>query len=221
MNDILHIFIGYDEVETVSWHVLCQSIIARATRPVAFHPVKRSLLKSCHDRARDPKQSNEFSFTRFLVPYLMGYKGVALFMDSDMMLRTDISELFDVVDLKEGNSVYVCKHEYQPRNVQKYLGAVQYPYPRKNWSSVMLFNCAHYDCRRLTPEYVNKASGLDLHRFNWTEDDRIGSIPLEWNWLVGEYKHNPEAKNVHWTPSDRDWETDVNQALMLCLHILA
>lgn len=199
MKETLHIFIGFDEVETVAFHVLTQSILARATVPIAFHPIKRSLLKSIHNRERDPKQSNEFSFTRFLVPYLMGYNGVALFMDCDMMLRTDINELFESINLIDGKSVYVCKHEYEPKNTKKYLGATQYQYPRKNWSSVMLFNCAHHDCKKLTPEYVNEASGLDLHRFNWTADDRIGELDLRWNWLVGEYTHCPDAKNVHWT----------------------
>lgn len=195
----LHIYIGYDAVESVSWHTLCQSILARSTMPVAFHPVKQSLLKQIYTRPTDPKQSNEFSFTRFLVPFLNGYKGWALFMDTDMMLRTDISKIFDHVDPTDGKAVYVCKHDYEPCSDKKYLGATQYKYPRKNWSSVMLFNCSHHDCRNLTPDYVNTAPALDLHRFHWADDDHIGDLPLEWNWLVGEYPYNKDAKNVHWT----------------------
>ena len=94
-------------------------------------------------------------------------------------------------------AVLVCKHDYVPRTERKFLDQVQTKYPRKNWSSVMLFNNAR--CRALTPEYVNKASGLDLHRFNWLKDGEIGDIPLEWNWLVGEYDHKPAVKIVHYT----------------------
>lgn len=205
MSKTLHIYVGFDSVETVSWHVLTQSIIARSSIPVAFHPVKKSMLKEVFNRPTDPKQSNEFSFTRFLVPYLQGYKGWALFMDCDMMLRVDIAEI--IKHMNGGKSVYVCQHDYTPKEGTKYLGAVQYPYPRKNWSSVMLFNCSHSDCRNLTPEYVNTAPALDLHRFNWTTDERLGSLPLEWNHLVGEYQHDKHAKIVHWT-NYGPWLTD-------------
>ena len=192
----LHIYIGYDDVEEVAYHALCSSIIQHTKAPVAFHPVKQSMIPE-YTRARDPKQSNEFSFTRFLVPYLAGYCGWALFMDCDMIVKSDLSELFALRDFT--SSVMVCKHDYEPRSDSKYLGAVQYKYPKKNWSSVMLFNCSHFHCRRLTPSYVNVAKGLDLHRFHWTDDHRIGELPLEWNWLVGEYPHNEEAKILHYT----------------------
>jgi hypothetical protein len=93
--------------------------------------------------------------------------------------------------------VLACKHDYVPKTERKFLDQVQTKYPRKNWSSVMLFNNAR--CRALTPEYVNTASGLDLHRFNWLNDEDIGDIPLEWNWLVGEYERKPDVKIVHYT----------------------
>lgn len=192
----LRIFIGFDAVESVAYHALCQSIIDTSTVPVSFTPVKRTMLHE-YTRKRDPKQSNEFSFTRFLTPYLAGYEGPALFMDLDMLLRVDIKELFDLYDPKY--AVMVCKHDYVPKNDVKYLGAVQYRYARKNWSSVMLFNAGHEHCQRLTPEYVNKAEPAALHRFWWTHDDYVGDIPVEWNWLVGEYPYNEQAKNVHFT----------------------
>lgn len=196
-TDTFHIFIGYDDVEPVAWHALTHSILSRATMPVAFHPLKVSMLKDVYTRPRDPKQSNEFSFTRFLVPYLMGFKGWALFLDCDMMLRVDIRELWEARN--PFKAVMVCQHDYTPSRERKYLGSTQYVYPRKNWSSVMLFNCGHRRCHNLNPDYVNTAPALDLHRLAWVEDQQIGSLPLEWNWLVGEYTHNPEAKNVHWT----------------------
>jgi lipopolysaccharide biosynthesis glycosyltransferase len=193
---VIKVFIGYDEVESVAYHTLCQSIIEYATEPVSITPVKLSMLPM-YTRPRNTKQSNEFSFSRFLVPYLCNYEGHAIFMDCDMMFRTDVRELWNLID--DSKSVQVVKHDYTPSTQVKYLGAIQYPYPRKNWSSVMLFNCGHKDCRKLTPYYVNTAKPMELHRFMWTNDENIGSLPVEWNHLVGEYEENPDAKNVHWT----------------------
>ena len=198
MNDTIRIFIGFDQNEAVAYHTLCHSILSRASQPVSIMPIKRSLLGAVHDRPLEPEQSNEFSFTRFLVPHLCEYRGRAIFMDCDMMLRTDIAELWNHPALNL-NAVAVVKHDYTPRDDFKYLGAVQYKYPRKNWSSVMLFNCGHKECRSLTPGYVNTASGMDLHRFNWCDDAYIGELEPEWNWLVGEYTYNPDVKNIHWT----------------------
>ncbi len=192
----LRIFIGYDKVESIAFHTLHQSIINQSSVPVSVTAVKQSMLPM-YKREHDPRQSNEFSFTRFLVPYLAGYDGWALFMDCDMMFRADPKELFDLAD--DSKAVMCCKHDYTPTTKTKFLGAVQYQYPRKNWSSVMLFNCGHPDTRKLTPFSVNTAKPAWLHRMQWTDNDSIGSLPLEWNHLVGEYAQNPEAKNVHWT----------------------
>lgn len=192
----LNIFIGFDQVESIAWHVYCHSILARASVPVSINPLKRSMLTGIHSRPLDPKQSNEFSFTRFLVPYLSNYEGWSLFTDCDMLCLKDIKQLFDLVDDKY--SVMCVKHEYEPTTRTKYLGNIQHPYPKKNWSSVLLFN--NEKCKALTPEYVNKASGLELHQFKWLESDElIGGIPKEWNHLVGEVDPNPEAKIVHYT----------------------
>jgi len=192
----LKIFIGYDSVEAVAYHTLCQSIINHSTVPVSITPVKQTMLPEYH-RKRDTRQSNEFSFTRFLTPYLAGFEGWALFIDCDMMFRTDPVELFMLAD--DRYSVMVCKHDYVPRSTVKYLGAVQHRYPRKNWSSVMLFNCEHRDCANLTPAVVNTEDPAFLHQMMWTSDDKIGSLPLEWNHLVSDYGPNPDAKLVHWS----------------------
>lgn len=191
---MLRVFIGYDGVESVAYHALVQSILEYTEEPVSITPIKLSMLPM-YSRKRNTKQSNEFSFTRFLVPYLCGYEGWALFIDCDQMLTTSLSELWKLRD--NSKSVQVVKHDYTPKTQAKYLGAIQYPYPRKNWSSVMLFNCQK--CRKLTPDFVNYASPMELHRFHWTNDDLIGELPVEWNHLVGEYKPNPDAKIVHWT----------------------
>lgn len=192
---MLRVFVGYDHVEAQAWHTLTHSILMRSSVPVSFSPIKQTLLPE-FTRPRDAKQSNEFSFTRFLTPYLARFHGWAVFMDCDMMLRTDIGELLSLLD--DRYAVMCCPHDYVPKQRTKYLGNVQHAYPRKNWSSFMAFNCGHEYTRRLTPMYVNQASGLDLHRMIWAED-AVGELPLEWNWLVGEYDYNPDAKVVHWT----------------------
>lgn len=199
----LKIFIGLDPVESVAYHTLCHSIITRASVPVSITPIYTQNLRGVYSRPRDPKQSNEFSFTRFLVPYLAGYDGWALFMDCDMMLRTDIKELF--LEADEQYAAMVVKHDYTPKGRVKYLGNIQYSYPRKNWSSVVLWNCAHPANRIMTPEYVNTATPADLHRFTHLGDEQIGELDVGWNFLVDEYSLNAlpggreRVKNIHWT----------------------
>jgi hypothetical protein len=165
--------------------------------PVSIAPVARHHLKELYRRERGPTESTEFSLTRFLVPALSEFRGWSIFMDCDMLCRADIAELAREIERQPDKAVLVCQHDYVPKTQRKFLGQVQTKYPRKNWSSLMLFNNAR--CRALGPEYVNSASGLELHRFAWTGDESIGALPLEWNWLVGEYDHNPAAKIVHYT----------------------
>ena len=193
------VFIGYDPVERVSWHTAVSSILEKATIPVSFVPVNVRNFRGFFDRARDPKQSNEFSFTRFLVPYLAGFEGKALFMDSDMLFRVDISELVDQT-ADDSRAIHVVKHDYRPRDDIKYLNTVQYAYPRKNWSSFVVWNCGHPKNQALSPTFVEQATGLELHRFTWLADEDIGELDVRWNWLVGEYCDPPaDVKNVHWT----------------------
>lgn len=193
---VLDVMIGYDRKEVVAYHVLCQSIVAQSSRPVRFTPIALPNLKGVFDRAPVSIQSTDFSFSRFLTPWLSGYEGWSLFMDCDMLVRGDIAELFALAD--ERYAVMVCQHDYTPHDAVKFLGQVQTRYEKKNWSSVMLFNNAR--CRALTPEFVNTASGLELHQFKWLAgDEQIGALPLEWNWLVGEYPYNPDARNAHFT----------------------
>lgn len=145
-------------------------------------------------RERTATQSTEFSFSRFLVPWLCGYEGKALFLDGDILCRTDIAPLFD---REMHTAVDVVKHDYIPKAENKFGNQKQSVYPKKNWSSVMLFNCAL--CPVLTPEYVNTASGLELHQFKWCGDHMIGELPKDWNHLVGEYEPNPKAQLIHYT----------------------
>lgn len=195
---MIRVFIGYDPNETIAWHVLSHSIHVRSSRPVSITPLMLSQLKEEMWRERNSLQSTEFSFSRFLVPYLCNYQGWAIFIDCDMMFVDDIVELWALRD--DRYAVMATKHAHNPPEDVKFLGAVQTKYEKKNWSSVMMFNCA--SCRRLTLEYVNKSSGLDLHQFKWLEsDDLIGDIPLRWNHLVGYQDDLPleEISNLHWT----------------------
>ena len=194
---MLDVYIGYDPNESVAFYTLAHSILRRASIPVSIAPLMRSQLMDVYTRERGPTESTEFSLTRFLVPYLSGYSGWSVFMDCDMLCMADIAELAERIDRQPDKAVLVCKHDYVPRTERKFLDQVQTKYPRKNWSSLMAFNNAR--CRALTPAYVNSAPGLDLHRFAWTEDASIGEIPLEWNWLVGEYERSAQAKLVHYT----------------------
>ena len=190
---MLKICIGYDPAETVAYHVLCQSILSRSSLPVQFIPINKRNIPAFTRGIEDG--STEFSFSRFLTPYLSGYEGVSLFMDCDMIVRCDIAELFE-----HFNPIYdvqVVKHDYTPTTGTKFLGNTQHIYPKKNWSSVMLFNNAASPCRTLTADMVNTASGKYLHQFEWA--DTVGDLPGDFNHLVGEYDENPKAKIVHYT----------------------
>lgn len=194
---MLNVYIGYDPKESVAFHTLAHSILRRASQPVRIAPLVQSQLRGLYARQRGPTESTEFSLTRFLVPALSEYRGWSVFMDCDMLCRTDLTLLAKEMAGQPEKAVLVCKHDYVPKTERKFLDQVQTRYPRKNWSSLMLFN--NERCKALTPEYVSAAPGLDLHRFKWIEDDAIGSLPLEWNWLVGEYGYNPQARIAHFT----------------------
>ena len=193
---MINIFIGYDSKERVAFNVLSHSIIQNSTKPVAITPIALNNLRDDFVRERNSLSSTEFSFSRFMIPHLMNYQGWALFMDCDMLMFEDVAELWRMRD--DSKAIQVCKHDYVPKEKTKFLGQTQTAYPKKNWSSFMLMNCKK--CTTLTPDYVNKASGLELHQFKWLEGDHlIGELPLEWNWLVGEYEFKEDVKNVHYT----------------------
>jgi hypothetical protein len=205
LQGLIRVFIGYDPREAVAFSVLAHSIHAHASEPVSVTPLMVSQLKNALWRERHPLQSSDFSFSRFLTPHLCGYEGWALFMDCDMLVMDDIARLWALRD--ERYAVQVVKHHHVPKESTKFLGQPQTQYEKKNWSSVVLFNNPR--CRALTPEYVNTASGLDLHRFRWLEDeDLIGEIPHRWNHLVGYDPPQEGVANAHFTiggPYFRQW----------------
>jgi hypothetical protein len=194
---MLELYIGYDPRESVAFYTLAHSIFARSSIPLSIAPLMRRHLGHLYTRPRGPTESTEFSLTRFLVPALSDYRGWSIYMDCDMLCRADIAELAALMRSQADKAVLVCQHDYVPKSDRKFLNQVQTKYPRKNWSSLMLFN--NERCRALAPEYINSASGLELHRFAWADDASIGTVPLEWNWLVAEYPHNPAAKIAHFT----------------------
>ena len=196
----LKIFIGWDSREPEAAEVCEYSILKHATVPVEIHFLKQEELRAqgIYTRDLDPQSSTEFTFTRFLVPYLCNYQGNAVFVDCDFLFEHDVKELFEYAN--DNAAVAVVQHDYQPTNTVKMDGKTQYLYPRKNWSSLMLFNCAHPDCQTLTPEIVSSQTGEFLHRFAWTGYE-IGSLDKTWNWLVNWY-HEPQdgkPKAIHYT----------------------
>jgi lipopolysaccharide biosynthesis glycosyltransferase len=194
------IFIGYDPREAIAYHTCVNSLIRHSTKPLCITPLalpnfKGNYTEGSRVTIEGYLPTNQFIFSRFLVPHLSNYEGWAIFIDGDMIVTEDINNLFNLAD--ESMAVQVVKHDYKTKFPIKYLNQVNGDYPRKNWTSVMLFNCAHPDNKKLTPEYVQNASGKELHRLEWT--DAVGELPIEWNWLADEYGENANAKLIHYT----------------------
>jgi hypothetical protein len=195
---LIPIAIGYDIRESIAYHVLEQSIINRTSVPVAIIPLASRLLEN-FDGQRDG--TNAFIYSRFLVPEMMDYQGWALYMDADMLVRRDLAELWALRD--ESKAVMVVQHDYHTQHRRKLIGTPMEcdnaDYPKKNHSSLILWNCGHPSNRIVNREFVSESPGSVLHRFQWLRDEEIGALPIEWNWLCGEYPLTLEAKNVHFT----------------------
>lgn len=201
MLDLLNVFVGFDAREEIGFHTFVSSAIHQCSMPLSITPVGAKLFPDFSSPARED-ESNDFTRVRFLIPYILGYRGWALFCDgSDMVLRGDLAELWTMRDYYM--AVQVVKHDYKTKHPRKYVGTQMEKenrdYPRKNWSSVMLINASHYAWRNLTPEVVQRMTGEDLHQFEFIKDERIGELPAEWNWLVDEYGSNESSKLLHWT----------------------
>lgn len=205
---VIKVYIGFDNREAVAYHVCAQSILSRSSHPVSFTPLALNVLSSVY-RELHTDGSNAFIYSRFLVPYLENYNGWALFVDGDMICLDDIANLWALRD--ESKAVMVIKHDYKTKHPIKYLGNKNADYPRKNWSSVVLINCGHPANKILTPEFVENATGAQLHRFSWLTDDQIGELPITWNWLAKEFDKNENAKLIHYTigtPCFKDYQED-------------
>lgn len=194
------VFIGYTSYQDPVYQVARSSIEHRSKNTICRPIVQKALRDlGIYTRANNPLETTEFSITRFLTPWLGGYRGWALFMDNDMVVLDDISKLFALAD--DRYAVMCVKHDYTPTSTIKLDSKPQTVYPRKNWSSVMLWNLDHPKNRCLTPDLVNEATGLYLHRFMWLDDDDIGELPVEWNWLVDWHAEvfEPMPKLLHFT----------------------
>ena len=196
----MKVFVGYDPREDIAYQVCKHSILTK--QPEAdVRPLVQKELRDAgwYTRPVDKLASTEFTFTRFLVPELANFKGWAVFMDCDMILTTDIKELFDQADDKY--AVMCVQHDYTPKEGMKMDGQKQTIYPRKNWSSVVLFNCAHPSNARLTQDMVNdpELNGAYFHRFSWLKDEEIGELDHTWNYLVGVYDDIETPKLIHYT----------------------
>jgi len=195
MSEKINIYVGFDQKEAVAYHVFCQSLIDNTSIPIQINPMALRTLNKYKENHQD--RSNDFVYSRFLIPFLNNFNGWALFVDGDMICQSDIKELFDLRD--DSKAVMVVKHNYETKQKKKYLGNINENYPRKNWSSVILWNCNHSKHKILTPTFVSEQTGKFLHRFSWLEDKDIGELPLEWNWLAIEYEDNTNAKIIHYT----------------------
>lgn len=194
---MIRVAIGYDPREAVAYHVFQQSVIEHCKTPVSFIPLHSPMLDN-FDGQQDG--TNAFIYSRFLVPSLCNYDGWALFVDGDMAVNSDLTELWDLRD--DRYAAMVVKHDYRTKQRRKYIGtpleANNDDYPKKNWSSVVLWNCSHPANKILSRPFVAEAGGKFLHRFEWLEDSEVGELPGEWNHLVGEYD-NKNAKLLHHT----------------------
>ena len=200
MAEKLKIYVGYDSREDIAWQVCRFSLARHASAPLDIHPLRQDALRSLGLYTRGPdKASTEFSLTRFLTPYIAAHEGWTLFVDCDFLFTDDVLKVLE--GRERSKAVYVVKHDYVPKNSVKMDGRAQVAYPRKNWSSFMLFNGAHPRVQALVPALVNSASPSFLHGFGWLGDDGlIGELPLAWNFLEGEYPLPRETpKAIHFT----------------------
>ena len=195
----LSCFIGYDSKEDIAYRVCKYSLLKRSTIEVNIFSLKLDELiaKKYYNRTIDPLASTQFTYSRFLVPYLMNFNGWAIYADGDMVCLEDIKKLWDLRNNKY--AVQVVKHNYKTKISKKYWGNKNEDYPRKNWSSLILWNCNHPSHKKLTPEFIQKQTGAFLHRFSWIKDEEIGELNKEWNWLAMEYEEKIDINLIHYT----------------------
>ena len=195
MSKLLNIFIGFDQKEAVAYHTFVQSLIEKSSVPLSIVPLAENNLNFYNESHNDG--TYKFTYSRFLIPYLMDYNGWAIFVDGDMVCLSDIKELKSYFDPKY--AVSVVKHDYKTKQKLKYFDQKNEDYPRKNWSSVIIWNCSHPKNKILTPSFIDSKDGAFLHRFKWLNDVEIGSLPKSWNWLAIEYPEKENLDLIHYT----------------------
>ena len=195
MSKLLNIFVGFDQKEAIAYHTFVQSIIETSTVPLSITPLAENNLNEYSEKHTDG--TNKFTYSRFLVPYLMNFKGWAIFVDGDMVCISDFKNLKQFFNPKL--AVCVVKHDYKTKQKVKYFGQKNEDYPRKNWSSVIIWNCAHPKNKVLNPSFISGKEGSFLHRFKWLNDKEIGELPKSWNWLAIEYEETNNVDLIHYT----------------------
>jgi lipopolysaccharide biosynthesis glycosyltransferase len=206
-----NIYIGYDSKEDIAYRVCKQSLVKNSSLDLKVKSLKlyELIAKNLYTRNVDPLASTEFTYSRFLIPALMKYKGWAVFCDCDFLFIEDIALLFE--NINDDKAVYCVQHEYSPKEKHKMDGQQQTIYPRKNWSSLIIFNCAHPSNKKLTVDLVNSETGSYLHQFKWLKDEEIGSLDERWNWLEGWTSNHNKQKPfaIHYTrggPWFNEWQ---------------
>jgi len=197
MNTNIHV--GYDPEQSIAYDVCKYSIVKHSSNnDISIYPINGDTIKG-YDRPNDPLASTPFTYARFYVPLINDYKGFSIFCDGDFLFLEDIQKLID--QFNPQYAVQVVKHDYKPENTLKMNDKVQSFYPRKNWSSLILWNNEHPKNKVLDFNLLNSSSGSFLHRFQWLDDSDIGEISYDWNWLVGWYNKTPERypKALHFT----------------------
>ena len=212
----INFFIGYDPKEDIAYRICKYSLLKRASTTVKVFSLKLDELiaKKLYTRTVDPLASTQFTYSRFLVPKLMNYTGWAVFCDCDFIFLDDVNNL--IKNLDNSKALYCVQHDYTPKEKHKMDGQKQTIYPRKNWSSFILFNCSHPSTKNLTVETVNSENGAYLHQFKWCKNEEIGKLDERWNWLEGwtSNHNNNKPFAVHYTrggPWFSEWQ-DVEYA---------
>lgn len=207
----MKIYVGHDSREDIAWQVCRHSLLRHSHAQQGVFPLKQATLRELglYTRPLDVKASTDFSITRFLTPFLAAHEGWSIFTDCDFLFTVGIHTLEKHLD--PSMAIHVVQHDYTPAVATKMDGKAQHVYPRKNWSSFIAFNGAHPAVKALTPAVVNSAEPAFLHRFNWVDDSKIGRLPLNWNFLVGEYPKPAAAPAaIHYTNGGPWFENHVN-----------
>ena len=219
-NVPLKIFIGYDSRHNDATNVCHNSILETLDKR------ERDKVEIIHlDTSKIPgwereykNQSTEFSYSRFLVPYLSDYKGISIFVDDDFIFRKN--PLVLALFLTHNHSVACVKHDFEKKFDTKFNGEKDVWYPKKLWSSLMVFNNSHPDCKKLTLDSVQRESGKFLHQFEWTNDSKIADLPAKWNWCEGYHDVMDAHKSLglHWTRGG-PWIDDMNTTHIAMLEL--
>ena len=213
---MIRIFAGFDRREEIGFHAFMSSVMAATTVPVSVTPLVKETLEK--DGVTIADGSNAFTYSRFLVAWLCGFQGWALFVDGvNMIARADLAELWAMRD--RSKAVQVVKHDYKTKHPRKYVGTsmecANLDYHRKQWAAVMLINCQHDAWLGLTPTELNHLDPLTLLQLKFLDDEDIGSLPPEWNWLCDEHGEWDGAKLLHFTagiPSMPAYENSAHSA---------